>query len=117
MCVEKSSDQLAFEKAQRGKSARYSLLMFSLLLLLLILNNLANIYQLIKLANPALLSQCALLILLISWALSRHYCNYVNRANIFDTTKSKPATRSHIASLQLKKTLHRKIDKSHNNHK
>lgn len=115
MFEEKSSDQLAFEKAQRRKKARYWLLIFNLLSLLLILNNLSHLSQIVNSASSLFLMQCALLTALFGWAISRHYQNYTNYENIFGAAKSRRAPKAHTIFLQLKKALHRKASRSQKN--
>ncbi len=115
MFEEKSSDQLAFEKAQRRKKAGYWLLIFNLLLLLLMLNNLNHLAQTIHSASIFLLMQCALLTALLSWAISRHYYSYIDHEKIFGASNVRRAIKAHIVFLQLKKTLHRKSSSSNKN--
>lgn len=113
MYEEKSSDQLAFEKAQRRGKAGYWLLILNLLLLLLVLNNLNHIVQTIHSASMFLLMQCALLTALFSWAISRHYYSYIDHENIFGVNKTRHAIKAHMVFMQLKKALRRKASGSH----
>ena len=117
MRVDKSADQLAFEKAQRRNTARYWLFILSCLVLLFTLNNLTSLNDIFSNATPSLYMQYAVLVTLVCWAIQRHYGGYINQFGRGTRETSTRRTQSPTLTLQLIKILGRKVRDSHKNHK